>query len=82
MKKIKWNFILKLLCFYIVLFILFKFGIVYITDNFMNNEITNKSYGIGEVLNSTKYNKEQIKETNYIKYKNFKIKNYIEDFEL
>ena len=82
MKKINWKLILKLLCFYIILFIFFKFGIVYLTDNFMNNDITNKSYGIGEVLNATKYNKEQIKETDYLKYKNFKIKNYIEDFEL
>lgn len=82
MKKINWNLILKLLCFYIVLFVLFKFGIVYMSDNFMNNDITNKTYGIGEVITSEKYNKDQINETNYLEYKNFKIKNYVEDFEL
>ena len=82
MKNINWKFLLKLLCFYIVLFVLFKFGIVYMSDNFMNNDITNKTYGIGDVLTIEKYNKDQIKETDYLKYKDFKIKNYIEDFEL
>lgn len=82
MKRVNWNFILKLLCFYVVLFILFKFGIVYISDRFMNNEITNKTYGIGNVITSKKYSKDQINNTNYLKFKNFKIKNYVEDFEL
>ena len=52
------------------------------SDNFMNNDITNKTYGIGEVITSEKYSKDKIKETNYLKYKEFKIKDYIEDFEL
>ena len=82
MKKINWSFILKLLCFYIVLFVLFKFGIFYISDSYMNNEITDKTYGIGDVITSTKYSKEQIKETDYVKFENFKVKNYIDDFEL
>ena len=82
MRKINWNLILKLVCFYIILFILFKFGIYYITDNYMNNDITNKTYGIGDVITTTKYTKEEIKDTNYLEYKNFKVKNYVEDFEI
>ena len=84
-KMSRGKFLILVSVFYIFLYVVIKLFIVYTQDLYMDNEIYNKEYGMGKVLNITKYSKDEMKsceyfESNSDQYK-MKVKNYFKDFE-
>jgi len=68
------TFIVLLIVFYLALYAGLKLVIVYCQDLFMSNEVYDKEYGIGKVMNITKYSTSQRNNTNYFSIiKEFKI---------
>lgn len=72
--------------FYIIIYVLLKLFIVYTQDLYMKNEVYDKEYGIGNVLNITKYTNEEKNNTAYFSNKSnnysIKVKSYFDDFEV
>ena len=80
------TFIVLIVLFYLFLYIGLKLIIVYCQDLFMSNEVYDKEYGIGKVMEINSYSIDQRKETDYFSNKSdsfkIKVKNYFDDFEL
>ena len=80
------TFIVLLIVFYLAIYAGLKLVIVYCQDLFMSNEVYDKEYGIGKVMNITTYSTSQRNNTNYFSNKSdafkIKIKNYFDNFEL
>lgn len=83
MNRIK--FITLIMLMYIALYVIFKLLIVYVQDVYMRNDVYDKEYNIGNILNIKSYTKEEQEKTDYFQnesnsYK-IKIKNYLNNFE-
>ena len=76
--------IITIIC-YIILYIFLKLLIVFIQDLYMKNEVTDKTYGIGNVMQIKKYSEEEKENTTYLESTasdlSIKVKNYFNDFE-
>lgn len=80
------TFIIVIIIFFILLYVGLKLIIVYCQDLFMSNEVYDKEYGIGKVMNIEAYSMDERNETDYFSNRSdaykMKIKNYFDDFEL
>lgn len=85
LERIKKKKLIIIIAFFIILYIVLKGIIVYIQDLYMSNEVYNKEYGIGDVINVVSYTKEERDNTEYFSNKStkysIKIKNYFNNFE-
>ena len=84
-KMSRTKFLILTIVFYIFLYIVLKLFIVYTQDLFMDNEVYDKKYNIGKVLNIKTYSEEEKSSTDYFESNassyQMKIKNYLQDFE-
>ena len=84
-KLSKRKFLNLVIIFYIILYIIFKLTLVYFQDLYMSNDIYEKEYGIGNVINISSYSKDEKKKIDYFSNKSdlykMKVKNYFNDFE-
>ena len=84
-KKSKTKFIIIVVIFYLCLYIALKLFIVYAQDLYMNNDVYDKQYNIGNVLKIDSYTEEEQEETDYFSSASdtyqMKIKNYFYEFE-
>ena len=80
------TFIIFTILFFILLYVGLKLIIVYCQDLFMSNDVYDKEYGIGKVMNIETYSIDERNETDYFSNRSdaykMKIKNYFDDFEL
>lgn len=80
------KFLILVTIFYILLYVVLKLFIVYTQDLYMDNQVYDKTYNIGKVLQISSYTKEEQEQTEYFETSsdNFKmkVKNYFKDFEL
>ena len=60
-KLSKRKFLNLVIIFYIILYIIFKLTLVYFQDLYMSNDIYEKEYGIGNVINISSYSKDEKK---------------------
>lgn len=80
------NFVIILIIGFVLLYVVLKLVIVYCQDLFMSNEVFDKEYGIGKVINVELYSPDKKNETEYFSNKSdsyrMKVKNYFDQFEL
>ena len=72
LERIKKKKLILIIAFFIILYIVLKGIIVYIQDLYMSNEVYNKEYGIGDVINVVSYTKEERDNTEYFSNKSTK----------
>lgn len=79
------KFIIIMIALYIILYVVLKLFIVFTQDLYMKNEVTDKTYGIGSVLQITSYTEEEKANTTYFESTSsdlsIKVKDYFQGFE-
>lgn len=80
------KFIILTILLYVVIYVVLKLFIVYTQDLYMDNDVYEKQYNIGKVINISSYTDEEVQNTDYFESNSsvysMKIKNYLDGFEL